>query len=200
MIKYRWINVERGQDGEERVYFRRYRNEPRIRLPPLDAKNFASCYRAALAGEAAYRPARRNKNDVVRRDSGSSLVRGLRSAKVRAGVRGLPYDLDWEWAERQLERQRFRCPMTGLKFFMDRSDEGTKNPFSPSIDRIEPRLGYTKTNCRIIIFAMNAMLSDWGENVVQLVMEGYQTKQGENKRCPQLGSACPQPKNQEAIS
>jgi hypothetical protein len=196
--RYKFISVENRSNGSSSVYFRRERGQ-RIRLPDMSDPQFQKHYMAALSGESTYQPVRRSKRDVVRRDSGNSLIRGLRSAKARAFSRGLPFDLDWDWAEQQLEKQRFRCPMTGLAFFMKRSDEGTKNPFAPSIDRIDPRLGYTKANCRIIIFAMNAMLSDWGECVLQSVMDGYRSKQEENARCPQIITGCPQPKKSSTI-
>lgn len=56
------------------------------------------------------------------------------------------------------------CPVTGIKF--DLTDEHQKmsgryrNPYSPSVDRIDPRLGYTNENTRIVITQYNIMKND----------------------------------------
>jgi hypothetical protein len=38
-----------------------------------------------------------------------------------------------------------------------RNRASARSPFSPSIDRIIPTLGYTKGNCRFILHALNAL-------------------------------------------
>jgi hypothetical protein len=50
------------------------------------------------------------------------------------------------------------CPVFGIKFIIS----GEKGPgdFSPSIDRINPKLGYVKGNIQIISFKANRIKSD----------------------------------------
>lgn len=76
----------------------------------------------------------------------------LTSAKNRAKERGLVFELTHEWAK---ERWTGRCEITGLEF-----RQGKKpgpQPFSPSIDRIHAHIGYTKENCRFVVWGCNAI-------------------------------------------
>lgn len=49
------------------------------------------------------------------------------------------------------------CEVTGIPFDFDKPKTTCKNPFSPSIDRINPNLGYCKSNVRIVIWQFNLM-------------------------------------------
>jgi hypothetical protein len=86
----------------------------------------------------------------------------VRAIGKRCRSAGLPFDLDIDWLTGRLESGR--CELTGLEFdtVVSRKRGG---PFSPSVDRIVPSAGYTKSNCRVVIFAVNAALSDWGLGV-----------------------------------
>lgn len=56
-----------------------------------------------------------------------------------------------------------RCEMTGLPFDLD-------DPMSsPSLDRIDPNLGYTTSNIRVVLSMVNIMMNRWGpERVIQI--------------------------------
>jgi hypothetical protein len=75
-------------------------------------------------------------------------------ARTRAKKAGLPFDIDYPWAEARWDG---RCEITGLEFRPNRGHGCGPAPFSPSIDRIIPALGYTKGNCRFILHALNAL-------------------------------------------
>lgn len=72
-------------------------------------------------------------------------------ARVRAKEKESPFDLTYEWCEK---RWTGRCELTGLPFVLGSSRRG---PFSPSIDQIEPKKGYTQSNARFILWAINSM-------------------------------------------
>lgn len=72
------------------------------------------------------------------------------SAKKRAKRFNLPYDLTHSWAK---ERWTGRCEITGIPF--DLSSKKYGQMFSPSIDKIDPKLGYVQENCRFILFMVN---------------------------------------------
>lgn len=57
-----------------------------------------------------------------------------------------------------------RCSVTGLPFNYDnvRGRGATKNPFAPSLDRIESKRGYTIDNVRFVLTAVNIGMMDWG--------------------------------------
>ena len=75
----------------------------------------------------------------------------LNSAKERAKKAELIYALSREWAKSTWDG---KCALTRLPFRLGR---GTVGPFSPTIDKIDPLLGYTPDNSRFILFAVNAM-------------------------------------------
>ena len=55
--------------------------------------------------------------------------------------------------------------MTGVKFDLEPLPEGRQNPYTASMDRIKPELGYVKTNVRMILWALNAAFNSYGEHV-----------------------------------
>jgi len=66
-------------------------------------------------------------------------------------MKGLPFDLTLEWAR---EKYTGRCELTELEF---KPQIGVQCPFSPSIDRIVPELGYVQSNCRFVLSALNSL-------------------------------------------
>jgi len=80
---------------------------------------------------------------------------------------------------------RFRAKKKGLEFCLTAADisgaldagvcELTRIPFnfddgktwdSPSLDRIDSRLGYTPKNVRVVLYCLNVMANVWGENKI----------------------------------
>lgn len=74
------------------------------------------------------------------------------SARSRAREKGIPFELTDEWAS---ARWTGRCEITGVAFRVN-STRGP-HPFSPSIDRKNPALGYTFDNARFILWGCNAI-------------------------------------------
>lgn len=56
-----------------------------------------------------------------------------------------------------------RCAVTGLEFEFG----GSRNPFSPSIDRIDSSKGYQRGNVRIVVLAANLAMSNWGDEILK---------------------------------
>lgn len=83
----------------------------------------------------------------------------LRAVGKRCRRKGLAFDLDEDWLSARLRSGV--CELTGLPF--DPSVRTRKpNPYTPSIDRIAPKGGYTKGNCRVIVYALNMAMRDLG--------------------------------------
>jgi len=57
-------------------------------------------------------------------------------------------------------KQQGKCKLTGLKFDL-RSGIG-RLPFSPSLDRINSKKGYTKRNTRLVCVHINEALNTYG--------------------------------------
>lgn len=65
----------------------------------------------------------------------------------------MAFDLDADWCRAQYTG---RCALTGLEFSYEGIKRGPKMR-APSVDRLDSTKGYTKDNCRIVIFAVNAL-------------------------------------------
>lgn len=65
------------------------------------------------------------------------------------------------------------CALTGLPFSMARLAGSQRAPFRPTIDRIDSRGIYELKNCRVVCFAVNVAMQEWGESVLREIAIGY---------------------------
>lgn len=98
-------------------------------------------------------------------------ARLLRAAKERARKHDLPFDITLDDVLPALLRGV--CEATGLPF--DFRSGNRRMPFVPSIDRIEPVLGYTRGNIQIVVWALNAARGPWGDAVFLQVTDAFKT-------------------------
>lgn len=101
----------------------------------------------------------------------------MRNAKSRAKAKSIPFDLRDEDLLRQLKQQDFKCAITGTRFEPRQTGghPNNRNPWSVSIDRIDPAAGYVPENVRLITLALNTALSNWGEAVFAKLAASYLT-------------------------
>jgi hypothetical protein len=76
----------------------------------------------------------------------------LQNARQRALRYGLPFDLTLD--DILVPEQ---CPVLGIPL---RTGEGKASPYSPSLDRIDPRLGYVRGNVLVLSHRANTLKSD----------------------------------------
>lgn len=88
----------------------------------------------------------------------SRAAKLMSGAKARAAAKGTPFDLTLEWLLPRMEAGI--CEATGIPFDM----EASRGWNTPSLDQISAGAGYTKSNTRLVIFALNAACGTWGEN------------------------------------
>lgn len=110
---------------------------------------------------------RRAISEARRRQGKDGRARHLiGGARQRAKKAGLPCTIDIFWVYDRLDSGV--CEVTGIKFI----NGNKKNyPFTPSIDRIDPNLGYTPENSRLVLFCVNAAFGNWGEDMFYPVAE-----------------------------
>ena len=96
-------------------------------------------------------------------------TRILHSTRSRAKKRGISFDLTKEWVFEKLSAAR--CEVSGVAFDFD--VDGRRNPFAPSIDRKNPRKGYTIDNCQMIVFSLNAAFGNWGEDSFLVIAKAF---------------------------
>jgi hypothetical protein len=89
-------------------------------------------------------------------------------AKDRAKKRGLDFELTKNFVVSQLELGY--CSVTNLQFDL-LFDDKKLNPRSPSLDRIDPSLGYTVKNTRMVCWIFNRAKGDGSDEDVQMLVE-----------------------------
>lgn len=161
--------------GMERIYYRVGKG-PRIRLAgKMGSPEFEACYGQAVKQYAGpiQLPKKPPKSGIAKAHIVRRLMTCLKTCRSRALKRGWACELDDKWLLEKLSAQQFKCSLTGIQFF-SKFDKKTKvHPFTPSIDRINSAEGYTKDNVRIVCFAVNAMMMDWGKDLFDQVVRAY---------------------------
>jgi len=79
----------------------------------------------------------------------------FKSATRRASKFKEILDIDVNFIQKRLEQGY--CEVTKIEFDFAPHPEYDKNPYSPSIDRIDSNKGYTKENTQIVIWQYNLM-------------------------------------------
>jgi hypothetical protein len=101
----------------------------------------------------------------------------LNKAKYRSSKYNREFDLTLDWVLKKLEEET--CELSGRKFNFTQLGNHKTHPDSPSIDRIDSNLGYTKNNCRIIVTSLNCALGSHGiEHLIQLVNDVISYQKG----------------------
>lgn len=182
-----FLYLERTKTRHGRsVIYLRPPGKQRTRLrEEFGTPEFAARYKALMAGQLPARKVRRYPfaGDILR-----SAERCVKSARKRSREFGREFTLTPKWALEQLECNNFHCPLSGVAFLPTHDSGSFRNPFAPSIDRLDPKGGYTPDNCRIIILALNIAISDWGEKVFETFAAGYLRKK--KKQAPKRRNIC----------
>lgn len=124
---------------------------------------------------------RRKSNPTARRDHQRKYRENPRNrlrdllcrAKARSLKANLPFDLDLDWLCEQWENQNGCCKLTGFPFVLKSEQRGRFNRLAPSLDRIDPKSGYTKDNVRLVCTCINIALNEWGEDAFKALATAY---------------------------
>lgn len=101
-----------------------------------------------------------NKDRVLgaRRKWPGRIREMVNSCRTRANKKGVVFALDQEWEAEVCASLEVRpiCQVTGSLLELNtRSYRGGHHPLAPSIDRIDPRKGYTPDNVRVVCCWVN---------------------------------------------
>ena len=90
----------------------------------------------------------------------------IATAKYRCDTVGI----SWEWVKEKLDLGF--CELTGLPFDLAKSSTSLRNPYSPSLDRIDSKIKeYSQENTRVVIWAANCALNEFGLDVMRPVFK-----------------------------
>lgn len=101
----------------------------------------------------------------------------LSETKKRARKRGIKCKLNSADMASMIEAAGGCCQVSGIPFDFSKGTTW-RRPFAPSIDRIDCGRGYVESNCRLVIYAANAAMNEWGLNVLLTLARGVVKKHG----------------------
>jgi hypothetical protein len=85
--------------------------------------------------------------------------------KTRAKQKGISFDLTQDWIKQKLNEGA--CSVTGISLDF----KNPRSPFSPSWDRLDSNLGYTKDNVRLVCWIYNCAKNEWNDDDVLAMAE-----------------------------
>lgn len=180
--KLRYVQQEKTRHGRITYYFR-IGNGLRTRLPGQPGEpEFLDTYAHLLNhGDPRDEPAETHYRRAVLR----MMSRRFRKARLSDQSKERKTTIDMEWIQAELARRNYRCALTNMKFSLTKAGSRL-NTYGPSLDRIDSSKGYEKGNVRIVVFAANVMMLDWGLDVFEKVSKEY----NQNILCPHLETGC----------
>jgi hypothetical protein len=101
------------------------------------------------------------------------LTYRLQACRKRAKERKLVYNLDIVFLLELYAVQKSKCAVTGIDFDFTFDKKFSKRPFSPSVDRINSKFGYTKDNVRLVCSSVNTALSEYGDEIFDKICQAY---------------------------
>lgn len=93
----------------------------------------------------------------------------LRAAKSRALKNKAVCTIDMAWVSQKINQGY--CELTGLAFDLNYAADTSKNPYAPSLDRIDSKnKNYTPENTRVVLLAVNCALSEFGLETIRPIL------------------------------
>jgi hypothetical protein len=128
------------------------------------------CANAAVRAAKPWRTGQKKAYQKQRREThrGFSLTN---DAKRRAREKGFPFDLDWRDIQERINTGL--CEVTGIPFNL--SEPKAWN--APSLDQVKPKVGYTRENTRVVLYALNTMANEWGADLILRIADAIRERQ-----------------------
>ena len=93
--------------------------------------------------------------------------------KTRAKTKDLKFDLTPDYIQKKFDECEGTCAITKLPFSMEMGTKGKRNPFRPSVDRINSNKGYIKGNIQIVLAIVNTMKMDYTNDILHPVVKAW---------------------------
>jgi hypothetical protein len=146
-----------------------------------DRERYQNNKEAVLAQQAKYRQNNKEARAAAAaeyRQTPGGRAAGLASdARHRASDKGIDYTLNTGVIAEVLEGGK--CQRTGLPLNLT----GGWTWDSASLDRIDNQGGYTPENTRVVLWAYNASINNWGEDVVLKIADALRANSSGVNAC-----------------
>lgn len=184
--KYKYVFEKISRHGRKGYYFNMGRSH--VRMPDdYGSIRFHKKYEELLILRE-WRAERKEFVGSRKQMVGNTLKSNLKRAKQRAAKAKMAFDLDYDWVLDRVESIGFKCELTDLPFYCPGGEGMRVNPLAPSLDRIDPKGGYTKDNVRITILAINVMLMDWGTDLFRKISRSFHKREDRLRTNEQISS------------
>lgn len=104
----------------------------------------------------------------------------INNARTRSVKKNIVVEITQAWVEKHLKRGT--CEITGMPFNLAPPPKGvTRRPDAPSLDRISKHKNYTEDNTRVILWAVNCALAEYGTDgmlpILKAMVKGIENAQ-----------------------
>ena len=89
-----------------------------------------------------------------------------------SGKRSIPFDITPADIFHLMKETEFRCAVSGIPLAKRVVADGSRDPWAPSVDRIQSCHGYTFDNIRVVCLAANYAMNQWGIDVLLRLSRG----------------------------
>lgn len=94
----------------------------------------------------------------------------VNNARSRSVNKGIEITLSIDWVEKQLEKGT--CQLTNIPFNLDPPAENvTRRWDAPSLDRIDKTKPYNEENTRVVLWAVNCALAEYGTEIMLPILK-----------------------------
>lgn len=109
-------------------------------------------------------------SDAYKRTIKGRAVTLMSNARARCKNKNVEIFITQEWVEKHLVRGT--CELTGIPFSFEPPPKGvTRRWDAPSLDRISKHKPYTEENTRVILWAVNCALAEYGTEVMLPILK-----------------------------
>lgn len=115
---------------------------------------------------------RRNEWNKTKIHSNNRIKKLLAGAKNRSKSKNLEFNLDERYLQGLWDGQEGRCAVTKVLFDLSKPETPSLALWNaPSLDRINPTLGYVKGNVRFVCYQINCSMGQYGEEQLKYLAE-----------------------------